>query len=187
MPRTTKFNNTQQCHQIYTRHLPLSEPLPPSAATTGTGVGLRFVGAAAAVLVSRDKSRQRNPHMREKCDARSDGGSVGHASVVLSVSGGGGASFGRPLSLSGVAAGTTMPCFFCLLPHHSVRLDCCGGAFFPGGIVMNFAKCRNASNKVLVMEFESVPRVCCLGITMGLVIMCATLTRRGQVAMAVNI
>ena len=56
----------------------------------------------------------------------------GHASVVLSVS-------TTPLSLlEGVAATP----FFCLSPHHSIRLDCCGGAFFPGGIVMNFADSR---------------------------------------------
>jgi hypothetical protein len=33
-------------------------------------------------------------------------------------------------------------CFFGLLAHNSVRLDCCGGAFFPGGIAKNFANRR---------------------------------------------
>jgi hypothetical protein len=32
-----------------------------------------------------------------------------------------------------------MPPFFRLLPQSSVRLDCCGGAFFPGGIAINLA------------------------------------------------
>ena len=76
---------------------------------------MRFVGdAVAATVGSMD------------LDARSDGG---HASDEWSSM--------IPLPLSEDVAATSF--FFCLPPNHPARLDCCGGAFFPGGIVINFA------------------------------------------------
>jgi len=69
--------------------------------------------------------------------ARSDD-VVGSASTAASVASG--FNFGRPLLVLVAAAGAAgASCFFRLLPHNSVRLACCGGAFFPGGMVMNLA------------------------------------------------
>ena len=74
--------------------------------------------------------------------ARSDD-VVGSAFTVAS--GAPGCNFGGPLLVLALAgrvgaAGASCCCFLRLLPHNSVRLACCGGAFFPGGMVMNLAR-----------------------------------------------
>jgi hypothetical protein len=74
-------------------------------------------------------------------------------------------------------------CFFGLLAHNSVRLDCCGGAFFPGGIAKNFANRRRVKQREIALVNRDVPRVCCLLMQLKENV-CAT--RRGQVTMTVN-
>ena len=76
-------------------------------------------------------------------------------------------------------------CFFGLLAHNSVRLDCCGGAFFPGGIAKNFANRRRVKQREMALVDWDVPRVCCLLMQLKENV-CASATRRGQVTMTVS-
>jgi hypothetical protein len=116
--------------------------------------------------------------------ARSDG-VVGSASTVAS--GAPGCNFGGSLLVLALAAragaGSASCCFFRLLPHNSVRLACCGGAFFPGGMVMNLARVRTGSSRLRwCLISMGAPRVCCLLMRRT----DARLTRLGQVTMTVN-
>jgi hypothetical protein len=52
---------------------------------------------------------------------------------------------------------------FCFFRHSSVRLDCCGGAFFPGGMVINLAvQTVQVDRLPIVVMKVGIPSVCCL-------------------------
>ena len=96
----------------------------------------RSRGCELPFVFRRDERARRKPEVKQY--ARSSDDVVGPAASAAPWLSATGSNCGLPLLAS---AGTARVLFFFgLLAHNSMRLDCCGGAFFPGGIVKNFAR-----------------------------------------------